>query len=97
MMTTAPLMNIAEVARLLCISRSTVRRLVQRGELRCVRVGGSVRFALVDVDALIGGRRLRTASDEACRTGRRSPQDERPAGKPGAQRTVDHGDHRERA
>ena len=54
MMTQAEaLMTATEVAELLRVSRSTVTRLVNRGELECVRFGGSVRFRSNAVAALI--------------------------------------------
>lgn len=39
------LMTMAEVARFLAVSERTVRRLVARGRLPCVRVGSQVRFS----------------------------------------------------
>jgi excisionase family DNA binding protein len=42
-----------EVADHLGVSTRTITRLLERGELRCVRIGRSTRFRAVDVDALI--------------------------------------------
>lgn len=42
-----------EVARLLSLSRSTVYRLAEAGELRAVRVGSSVRFTRQAVDDFV--------------------------------------------
>ena len=39
------LLTVAEVAVLLAVSKRTVRRLVTRGRLPCVRVGSQVRFS----------------------------------------------------
>jgi excisionase family DNA binding protein len=47
------LLRIDQVAERLAISKMTVRRLVERGELRQVRIGGSIRFRPQDVRALI--------------------------------------------
>lgn len=47
------LMTTREVAGMLAISAQTVRRLVRAGELRAVRVGGSVRFRIDDVAELV--------------------------------------------
>ena len=47
------LLTTGEVAEILTVSRSTVRRLVRTGELVNVRVGRSVRFRPADVDDLI--------------------------------------------
>ncbi len=57
-MTTAemtPLIGIAEVARLLAVSKITIRRLVSAGELRCVRLstGGPLRFDVADIQKFI--------------------------------------------
>jgi excisionase family DNA binding protein len=46
-------MTTREVAGLLAISAQTVRRLVRAGDLRAVRVGGSVRFRTDDVAELV--------------------------------------------
>jgi excisionase family DNA binding protein len=50
-----PLLNIAEVARLLAVSTITIRRKVSIGELRCVRLtkGGPMRFDLRDVQRFV--------------------------------------------
>ena len=51
----APLLNIAEVARLLAVSTITIRRKVALGELRCIRLtkGGPMRFDLRDVQRFV--------------------------------------------
>jgi excisionase family DNA binding protein len=41
------------VAARLAVSKPTVDRLVKNGTLRCVRIGGAVRFHPADVDELI--------------------------------------------
>ena len=50
-----PLVDISEVARLLAVSKITIRRLVHSGELPCVRLtkGGPLRFTLADVEKFI--------------------------------------------
>jgi excisionase family DNA binding protein len=39
------LVSLADAARLLGVSDKTIRRLVQRGTLRCHRVGRQIRFS----------------------------------------------------
>jgi len=41
------LLTTAEVAEFLAVSERTVRRLVARGRLPCIRVGGQVRYSAV--------------------------------------------------
>jgi excisionase family DNA binding protein len=48
-----PLMRRRVAAALMGVSVSTVDRLVRAGELPAMRVGGSVRFALCDLEAYI--------------------------------------------
>ena len=50
-----PLIGINEVARLLSVSKITIRRKVSAGELPCVRMskGGPMRFDLRDVERFI--------------------------------------------
>lgn len=50
-----PLMSIAEVAKLLAVSKITIRRKVSAGELPCVRLskGGPLRFDLRDVEKFV--------------------------------------------
>jgi excisionase family DNA binding protein len=50
---TATLLTTAEAARLLRVHPRTVQRLVERGELRAVHLGGAVRFDPHDVGALV--------------------------------------------
>jgi excisionase family DNA binding protein len=54
-----PLVGIAEVARLLSVSKITIRRLVSGGELRCVRLsaGGPLRFDVADVQKFIASHK----------------------------------------
>jgi excisionase family DNA binding protein len=63
-----PLLTVTEVARALAVSRSTVYRLIELGELPRVRVGGSARFRQADVEALIA--RGLASPDPADRQGR---------------------------
>jgi excisionase family DNA binding protein len=50
-----PLIGINEVARLLSVSKMTVRRKVSAGELPCIRLskGGPMRFDLRDVEKYV--------------------------------------------
>ena len=50
-----PLIGIDEVARLLSVSKITIRRKVSAGELPCIRMtkGGPMRFDLRDVEKFI--------------------------------------------
>ena len=50
-----PLLGIAEVARLLSVSKITVRRKVSAGELPCIRLSksGPMRFDLRDVERFV--------------------------------------------
>jgi excisionase family DNA binding protein len=54
-----PLLEIAEVARLLAVSKITVRRKVSAGELPCIRLtkGGPMRFDLRDVEKFVDKHR----------------------------------------
>jgi excisionase family DNA binding protein len=47
------LISISDVQRLLNVSRSTVTRLIERGEFRCVHIGRAVRIPLEDVEAFV--------------------------------------------
>ncbi len=55
--TTAPLLTIAEVAKLLAISERSVKRLLTRRGLRCVRLGRSLRFDPADVSRFVAARK----------------------------------------
>ncbi len=48
------LLRIDEVCELLSLRRSFVYRLLQRGELRSVKVGGARRVLLRDLDEFVG-------------------------------------------
>jgi excisionase family DNA binding protein len=54
-----PLIGIAEVARLLNVSKITVRRKVSSGELPCIRLskGGPLRFDPKDLEKFIAEHR----------------------------------------
>lgn len=47
------LLTVAETARILKVSRSTVYRLVQRGILRAIRPGKGLRILAKDVERLL--------------------------------------------
>ena len=64
------LLTCKQVATVLSISPRTVLRLIDRGELRSVRIGGSVRVRLSDVDTLVEAGTVQN--------------DARPADEPGA-------------
>lgn len=49
----APLMRRRTAAALLSVSTTTIDRLVRAGKLPAVRVGGSIRFVLSDVEAFV--------------------------------------------
>jgi excisionase family DNA binding protein len=53
------LLTIAEVAELLRISVSSVRRLQQQRRIPFVKVGGSVRFTKSDIVSYLESRRVR--------------------------------------
>lgn len=50
-----PLIGIADAARLLAVSKITIRRKVSCGELPCVRLtkGGPMRFDLRDIETFV--------------------------------------------
>jgi excisionase family DNA binding protein len=54
-----PLLSISEVSRLLAVSKITVRRLVNGGELPCIRLskGGPLRFDPKDLEKFISDHR----------------------------------------
>ena len=49
-----------ELCEELRISYSTLARIVERGELDCLRIGGSMRFRREDVDLYLDRARFRT-------------------------------------
>lgn len=55
-MSSVQLLAVQDVARLLAVSPSTVRRLTKRGELESVRVGVSVRYRNTDIEAYLARR-----------------------------------------
>ena len=55
----APLLNPKEAARILDISTRTLNRLVKRGDIAFVRVGGSLRFKPADLADFINQNRVR--------------------------------------
>jgi excisionase family DNA binding protein len=50
-----PLLGISDVAKLLSVSKITIRRKVSTGELLCIRLskGGPMRFDLRDVEKFV--------------------------------------------
>ena len=52
------LISISEVQRLLNVSRATVNRLLDRGELRRIHIGRAVRIPSEDVESLMHRLRL---------------------------------------
>lgn len=59
------LLKIPEVAACLSISRSGVYRLMERGELRSVRIGRGVRFPPAEIERLMNGRKEEPGHAEA--------------------------------
>jgi excisionase family DNA binding protein len=57
-----PLIGIAEVQKLLAVSDDTIRRLVARGELPCIRLrdNGPMRFDPRDVEKFVEQRKSLT-------------------------------------
>jgi excisionase family DNA binding protein len=47
------LISIAEFQEMVSVSRSTVLRLIERGEIRCVHIGRAVRIPSEDVASFI--------------------------------------------
>ncbi|MDF1601585.1 helix-turn-helix domain-containing protein [Mesorhizobium sp. YIM 152430] len=45
--------NITETSELLGISRTTVRKLIQAGELRAIRIRGSTRITTAEIDRFL--------------------------------------------
>jgi excisionase family DNA binding protein len=56
----APLLTISDVADLLNVSISSVRRLQQARRLRFFKVGRNVRFSKQDVDVYLDARHVET-------------------------------------
>ncbi|MCG9969876.1 helix-turn-helix domain-containing protein [Pelotomaculum terephthalicicum JT] len=46
------LLTVLEVAIILRVSKATVYRMIQRGQLKAHRIGGSIRIKQVDIDDL---------------------------------------------
>ena len=47
------LLTLGDVCAALAVSRSTARRMVKRGDLQPIRIGGLTRFRPADLEALI--------------------------------------------
>jgi excisionase family DNA binding protein len=62
------LLPIGAAAEYLSVSRATIERLVRRGELPRVKVAGSTRFDVVDLDDYIDINRCRNRKLEGLRT-----------------------------
>jgi excisionase family DNA binding protein len=54
----APLLSVAEVGLVLGVSASTVRRLIDRGELAGIAVGRQVRIAPGDLEEMLGANQI---------------------------------------
>jgi len=52
------LLTVTQVAELLKISATSLRRLQQGRHLPFIKVGGSVRFAMIDILSYLGKRRV---------------------------------------
>ena len=55
------LLRIDDAAQRLSISRATVYRLIQRGELPIVRIGSAVRVRAIELDLWVAGIRANTS------------------------------------
>ena len=55
------LLRIDDAAQRLSISRATMYRLIQRGELPIVRIGSAVRVRAVELDLWVAGIRANTS------------------------------------
>lgn len=53
-------LDIREAAAYLAVTDTTLRRMIRRGEIPHTRVGRSIRFRLVDLDAYLEERTSRT-------------------------------------
>ena len=51
------LLTISEAAEYLAISERSIKRLITRGDLPCIRVGSALRFAFADLEAFIARNR----------------------------------------
>ena len=51
------LLTISEAAEYLAISERSVKRLIARGDLPCIRFGSTLRFAFADLEAFIARNR----------------------------------------
>lgn len=49
----SPILNVADTAAYLCVSRPSVYRLARNGDLKTVKLGGRTLFRRADLDALI--------------------------------------------
>jgi excisionase family DNA binding protein len=54
-----PLCTVAQVAEILNVSEKTVRRLIKKGRLRVIRIGGLLRIDPLDIQDLIRDHRSR--------------------------------------
>jgi excisionase family DNA binding protein len=63
----APLLDAQALCALLLVSRDTVYRLVERGELPCLKIGGQLRFRRDDVEDYVN--RCRDAASRRDRYG----------------------------
>lgn len=54
------LLSISEAQQRLSVSRSTINRLISKGEITCIHIGRSVRIPAEDIEAFV--QRLRSAA-----------------------------------
>lgn len=57
------LLKISDICKQLSISRTTLYQLINRGDLKPIRVMGAVRFASADIDAYV--EKLREEASES--------------------------------
>jgi excisionase family DNA binding protein len=60
--TLEPLLTVRSVCELLAVSRQTVYRIVEKGDMRPVRVGERLRFRRADIEAYLERNREPVAS-----------------------------------
>ena len=63
------LIGVEEVAELTSIPESTIRRMVTKGRIPCVRLGKHVRFDPEDISAWVERNKVGGRADEAVHSG----------------------------
>lgn len=60
------LLTLADVAKLLRVSKTSIYRLVERREIPFCRVGRNLRFSRLDIEAFIRSRRVESPASQSC-------------------------------